>query len=162
MPEGSMSLSEILQQVHNVLGKEFSGTCWIVAEILELHVNRSGHCYMELIEKSHENDTLLARARGTIWASRYNMLRPFFETSTGTELKSGIKLLCKASVEFHAQYGFSLNISDIDPSYTLGDLARKKQEVIRKLREDGVMEMNREIPFPMHCSNFLGNCCRLW
>ena len=148
MAEGSMSLSEILQQVRSVLGKEFPGTYWIVAEILELHVNRSGHCYMELIEKSLENDTLLARVRGTIWASRYNMLRPFFETSTGTELKSGIKLLCKASVEFHARYGFSLNIIDIDPSYTVGDLARKKQEVITKLRKDGVMEMNREIPFP--------------
>ncbi|MCK5137913.1 MAG: exodeoxyribonuclease VII large subunit [Bacteroidales bacterium] len=148
MPEGSLSLSDLLLQVRNVLGKEFSGTYWIVAEILELHVNRSGHCYMELIEKSNENDTLLARAKGTIWASRYSMLRPFFETSTGTELKSGIKMLCKASVEFHAQYGFSLNITDIDPSYTLGDLARKKQEVIRKLREDGVMEMNKEIPFP--------------
>ena len=148
MPEGSLSLSDILQQVKKVLGKELPGSYWIVAEILELHENRNGHCYLELIEKSPENDTLLARAKGTIWASRYSMLRPFFETAAGTRLKSGIKLLCKASVEFHPQYGFSLNITDIDPSYTLGDLARKKQEVIRKLREEGVMDMNKEIPFP--------------
>ena len=100
----SLSLSEILKQVGKALEEKFPGTFWIVAEILELHVNRSGHCYMELIEKSSENDTLLARARGTIWASRFSMLRPYFETSTGTELKSGIKLLCKASVEFHAQF----------------------------------------------------------
>jgi len=148
MSEGSLSLSELLSQVKKTLGKEFPDSHWIVAEILELHENRSGHCYLELIEKSSENDSLLARARGTIWASRYSMLRPFFETTTGTKLKSGIKILCRASVEFHEQYGFSLNITDIDPSYTLGDLAQKKQEVIRKLREDGVMEMNKEIPFP--------------
>lgn len=148
MSQGPLSLSEILEQVRETLGREFPDSYWIVAEILELHENRNGHCYLELIEKSSENDTMLARARGTIWASRYSMLRPFFETTTGTRLRSGIKLLCKASLEFHSQYGFSLNITDIDPSYTLGDLARKKQEVIRKLREDGVMEMNRELPFP--------------
>jgi len=148
MPEGSLTLSVLLRKVKDAMGKEFPASYWIVAEILELHENRNGHCYLELIEKNPENDSLLARAKGTIWASRYSMLRPFFETSTGTKLKSGIKLLCRASVEFHAQYGFSLNISDIDPSYTLGDLARKKQEVIRKLREDGVMDMNKEIPFP--------------
>lgn len=148
MPEGSYSLSELLGQVKSVLKKEFHSSVWIVAEILELHENRTGHCYLELIEKSSEDETLLARAKGTIWASRYRMLRPFFETSTGTPLKSGIKLLCKVSVEFHSLYGLSLNITDIDPAYTLGDLARKKQEVINRLREEGVFDMNRELPFP--------------
>jgi exodeoxyribonuclease VII large subunit len=148
MPEASTSLSELLQQVRDVLGASFPASYWIVAEIMEIHENRSGHCYLELIEKSGESDTLLARARGTIWAARYRMLRPYFESSSGTRLKSGIKLLFKASVEFHPQYGFSLNITDLDPAYTLGDLARKKQEVIRKLRESGVMEMNMELPFP--------------
>ena len=148
MPESSCTLSELLGQVRKVLQKEFPLTRWIVAEIMELHENRNGHCYLELIEKSSENDSLLARAKGTIWASKYSMLRPFFEASTGTRLKSGIKLLCKVSVEFHPQYGLSLNITDIDPAYTLGDLARKKQEVIRRLREEGVFDMNREVFFP--------------
>ncbi len=148
MAASALTLSQLLGQVKGVLANAFPGNYWIVAEILELHENRSGHCYLELIEKNPANDALLARARGTIWASRYSMLRPYFETSTGTRLKSGIKLLCKVSVEFHAQYGLSLNISDIDPSYTLGDLARRKQEVIRRLREDGVFDMNRELRFP--------------
>ena len=139
MPKASIPLSELLLKVGKVLDSAFSDSCWVVAEILELHVNRSGHCYLELIEKSSENESILARAKGTIWASKYSMLRPFFESTTGTRLKSGIKLLCRVSVEFHTQYGFSLNITDIDPAYTLGDLARKKQEVINKLREDGVM-----------------------
>jgi len=77
------------------------------------------------------------------------MLRPFFETTTGIPLKSGIKILCKVSVEFHTRYGLSLNITDIDPSYTLGDLARKKQEVIMRLRREGVYAMHRELPFPV-------------
>jgi exodeoxyribonuclease VII large subunit len=148
MPEASNSLSHLLGQVQRALRNEFTSAVWIVAEILELHENRNGHCYLELIEKSSESDSILARAKGTIWASRYSMLRPFFEASTGTALKSGIKLLCKVSVEFHPQYGLSLNITDIDPAYTLGDLARKKQEVILRLREEGVFQMNKELSFP--------------
>jgi exodeoxyribonuclease VII large subunit len=148
MTEDTRSLSELLQQVREYLQSAFPSAYWVVAEILEMHENRSGHCYLELIEKNEENDTLVARVRATIWAARYRMLKPYFEASTNTSLKSGIKLLVKASVEFHPQYGFSLNITDLDPAYTLGDLARKKQEVIRKLREAGIMDMNREIPFP--------------
>jgi exodeoxyribonuclease VII large subunit len=142
------SLSELLQQVRESLRTSFPAPVWVVAEILEIRENRSGHCYLELIEKSEEDHAILARAKGTIWSSRYRMLRPYFEAAANTRLKSGIKLLLRASVEFHAQYGFSLNITDLDPSYTLGDLARQKQEVIRKLREAGVMGMNKEIPFP--------------
>jgi exodeoxyribonuclease VII large subunit len=144
----SLSLSQLLGQVENTLKREFSSSVWIMAEILELNVNRTGHCYLELIEKSKNKDTILAKARATIWASKFGMLRPFFETTTGMPLKSGIKILCRASVGYHKVYGFSINITDIDPAYTLGDLALKKQEVIKKLRNEGVMEMNGEIPFP--------------
>ncbi len=148
MPEENRTLSSLLAQVKSALVENLPGKHWITAEILELNENRNGHCYLELIEKHPDNDSLLARARATIWASRYSMLRPFFESSAGTRLKSGIKLLCRVSVEFHPQYGFSLNITDIDPAYTLGDLARKKQEVIQRLRKEGVFDMNKEIPFP--------------
>jgi len=147
MPGENLSLSELLGQVKGVLEKELPNHYWLIAEIMEFRENR--HCYLELIEKSEENDSLLAKVRATIWASRYAMLRPFFETSTGTQLKSGIKILCKVSVEFHPLYGLSLNVTDIDPSYTLGDLARQKQEVIQRLRKEGVYDMNKEIPFPL-------------
>ncbi len=147
MPGEKRSLSELLEQVKGALKKELPAHYWVIAEILEFRENR--HCYLELIEKSEENDSLLAKVRATIWASRYGMLRPFFEASSGTQLKSGIKILCKASVEFHPLYGMSLNITDIDPSYTLGDLARKKQEVIQRLRKEGVFDMNREVLFPI-------------
>jgi len=147
MPGEKRSLSELLGQVKGALEKELPDHYWVVAEIMEFRENR--HCYLELIEKNEETDSLLAKVRATIWASRYAMLRPFFEASTGTHLKSGIKILCKVSVEFHSQYGLSLNITDIDPSYTLGDLARLKQEVIQRLRKEGVYDMNKEIPFPL-------------
>jgi exodeoxyribonuclease VII large subunit len=148
MAERSLSLSELLGRIGKILKEGFPGSYWIMAEILELHVNQRGHCYMELIEKNRDHDAILARARATIWASKYSMLRPYFETTTDMQLKSGIKILCKGTIEFHAQYGLSINITDIDPVYTLGDLARKKLEVIRKLREEGVIDMNRELPFP--------------
>lgn len=141
------SLSELLEQVKGALQKELPEQYWVVAEILELQDRH--HCYLELIEKSDEDESLLARVRATIWASRYAMLRPYFETASGTRLKSGIKILCKATVEFHKLYGLSLNITDIDPSYTLGDLARLKQEVIERLRKEGVFDMNRELPLPL-------------
>ena len=147
MQEAKQSLSELLKQVKGALEKELPDHYWVVAEIMELHERK--HCYLELIEKSEKDESLLAKVRATIWASRYGMLRPFFETSTGTRLKSGIKILCKASVDFHPLYGLSLNITDIDPSYTLGDLARKKQEVIQRLREEGVFDMNKGLDFPL-------------
>ena len=143
-----MSLSALLGKVGKTLEESFPRPYWIMAEILELRVNPRGHCYMELIEKHPDDESIMARARATIWASRYSMLRPFFESATGMPLKSGIKILCKGSVRFHAQYGFSIQVTDIDPAYTVGDLARKKQEVIERLRGEGVMEMNRELPFP--------------
>ncbi len=147
MPDKYCSLSELLGQVKGVLENGLPGHFWVIGEIMELHENR--HCYLELVEKSEEKNALLAKARATIWASRFGMLRPFFEASTGTTLKSGIKILCKASIEFHPLYGLSLNITDIDPSYTIGDLSRKKQEVIQRLRKEGVYDMNRELPFPL-------------
>ena len=144
-----MSLSACLARVGNMVKEHLSGSMWIRAEILEMHVNRSGHCYLELIEKDAGTENIIAKARATIWASRFGMLRPYFETSTGSPLKSGIKLLVRGSIEFHPVYGFSIQITDIDPAYTLGDLERRKQEVIRKLNEEGVFGMNREVPFPV-------------
>lgn len=149
MAETSISLFELNQLIRNTLNEELGNPFWIVAEIMEMHVNRSGHCYLELVEKTPEGDSIRARAKGTIWANQFSMLKPFFETSTGIKLNSGIKILFRATVEFHELYGLSLNITDLDPAYTLGDLARKKQEVIRRLNEEGVFDMNKELPLPL-------------
>jgi len=137
-------LSDLQVEIRDVLQSHFAKPRWVVAEISEIKENFSGHCYLDLVEKDEQSDKLLAKARATIWSSSYRMLKPYFETSTGYELVAGIKIMVSASLEFHPVYGMSLNIKDIDPSYTLGDVERKRQEIISRLEKEGVLEMNRE------------------
>ncbi len=144
-----LGLFELNRQIRLAMQAAFPMSVWVVAEISDFTVNRNGHCYLELIEKEAEGDKILARSRATIWASAYRMLRPFFETATGQELMPGIKILVKADVEFHELYSISLNIRDIEPSFTVGDLARKRQMIIRKLQEAGIFDMNKELELPL-------------
>jgi exodeoxyribonuclease VII large subunit len=144
----SISLSTLNGMIREATREAFPDSIWLVAEIHEMHINRSGHCYLELIEKSAANDQIVAKSRATIWSYKYRMLRSYFESTTGSGFQQGIKVLVKVDVEFHELYGFSLNISDIDPSYTMGDLAMKRQEVIRRLKSAGIMDMNRELFLP--------------
>jgi len=149
MEEGNrhtMKLSDLQEEIREVIQSSFEIPRWISCEIMDMTQNYSGHCYLDLIEKDEKSDKVLARARATIWASSYRMLKPYFETSTGYELASGIKILVLARVEFHPVYGLSLNIQDIDPTYTLGDVERKKREIIQRLEMEGVLDMNKEIP----------------
>jgi exodeoxyribonuclease VII large subunit len=148
MADSNISLLALNKLIREKTENSFPMPIWITAEILDMQVNRTGHCYMELIEKSSKDDAIVAKNRATIWAYKFGMLRSFFETTTGTQLKSGIKILVKAEVSFHEVYGLSLNISDIDPSFTLGDMAMKRREIINKLEASGVIGMNKEIPFP--------------
>ncbi len=140
-----LGLFELNRQIRLIVQAGFPGPVWVVAEISDFSVNRNGHCYLELIEKEPDGNKILARSRATIWSSAYRMLRPFFESATGQELMPGIKILVKADIEFHEIYSISLNIRDIEPSFTVGDLARKRQMIIRKLQEAGIFEMNKEL-----------------
>ena len=141
-------LSDLQNEIREILQGNFNTPRWIVAEISEIKENYSGHCYLDLVEKDEDSDKLHAKARATIWASSYRMLKPYFETSTGYELVAGIKIMVSASVEYHPVYGLSLNIKDIDPNYTLGDVERKRQEIISRLEKEGVLNMNKEITLP--------------
>ncbi len=147
--ERQMTLSELQQQVKYNLEEAFALPVWVVAEISEMTVNRSGHCYLDLVETEQGTDNVVARCRATIWSYTFRMLRPYFETTTGQSFSEGLKVLLQAKVEYHEVYGFSLNIRDIDPVYTLGDLARQRREIIRRLKEDGVFEMNKELELPL-------------
>lgn len=122
---------------------------WVVAEISEITVNSSGHCYLELVEKNPDEKNIRARIRGIIWNSRFSFIRSFFENITGETLKGGLKILVKAKIEYHELYGLSLVINDIDPAFTLGEMAIRRQLIIRKLEEEGVFSMNRELEFPL-------------
>ena len=137
------SLLQLNTLIKNSVKEILPETVWVVGEINEMNENSSGHCYLELVEKAQNSDHIIARAKGTIWVMTWRMLKSYFETSTGQELQPGIKVMVSVSVEFHELYGFSLNIKDIDPIYTLGDLEQKKAEIIRQLEAEGIIDMNR-------------------
>jgi len=149
MNDKQFTLFELQNQVKSSLDDLFPLPIWVVAEISEMTVNRSGHCYLELVETQGGSDSVLARCRATIWSFTFRMLKPYFETTTGQSFSQGIKVLLQAKIEYHEVYGFSLNIRDIDPVYTLGDLARQRREIIRRLEDDGVFEMNKELEMPL-------------
>ncbi len=149
MVQKKISLLELNKSIQEKIKLNFPESIWVVAEISELKINRNGHCYIELIEKDAINENIIAKSRATIWAFTFRMLKPYFESTTGHELASGLKILVQVNIEFHELYGFSLNIIDIDPNYTLGDLAQKKAETLRKLEEDGIINMNKELEFSL-------------
>ena len=144
----SITLSELTSQIQQTIRLGFDTPQWIRTEISELRENQGGHCYLELIEKDSDSDTLLAKTKATIWASTYRMLKPYFESSTGQSLRAGMNVLVSVTVEFHGVYGFSLNIRDIDPTFTIGEMAARRLKIIRQLEQDGIMDMNRQLPFP--------------
>jgi exodeoxyribonuclease VII large subunit len=148
MSDQQLSLFELQQRVKGSLDDTFSMPVWVKAEISEMTTNRSGHCYLDLAETEPGTDNVIARCRATIWSYTFRMLKPYFETTTGQTFSQGLKVLLQAKVEYHEVYGFSLNIRDIDPVYTLGDLARQRREIIRRLQDDGVFEMNKDLELP--------------
>ncbi len=149
MKRRSYTLLELQRQIRQTLEERFDDTYWVVAEISELKVNPRGHCYLELIEKTPGEGQTVARARANIWASVFRVLRPYFETTTGRPLTAGMKVMFNVEVTYHEVYGMSFNIRDIDPAYTLGEMALQRREIVERLRREGVLEMNRQLPFPL-------------
>jgi exodeoxyribonuclease VII large subunit len=145
--EQKLTLSELNEQIKDALSGAFPSSVWVIAEVSELKENRNGHCYLELIEK--QGAEIVARSRATIWSYTYRMLKPYFETTTGQFFTQGIKILVQVSVEYHPSFGLSLNIKDIDPIYTVGDMAMQRKEIINRLQAEGVFEMNKELQLPL-------------
>ena len=144
----TITLSQLQRQVKQTLTEQFALPVWVSAEISELKVNYAGHCYLELIEKGEDDAIPKAQARATIWRNRYPHLSSYFEAETGQPLTAGIRILAQVLVSYHELYGFSLQINDIDPAFTLGEMERQKNATIRRLQEEGVWEMNRSVELP--------------
>lgn len=144
----AISLSQLTTQIQETLRQNFDAPIWIQAEISELRENPGGHCYLELIEKDNESEAMLAKTKATIWASTYRLLKPYFENTTGQPLRSGLNISVAVVVEFHGVYGFSLNIRDIDPTFTVGEMAVRRLQTIRQLETDGIADMNKELILP--------------
>lgn len=120
---------------------------WVTAETSDVRVS-GGHCYMELIEKDPASGAAVARARATVWASRYARIDAEFRGATGSPLVSGIRVMLRADVSYHPVYGLSLNITAVNPAYTLGDLLRRRREMLARLEAEGILNLNRSLPMP--------------
>ena len=145
-PQG-MTLSEF----NALIGRAVNGNPqlqrqWVRAETSDLRVVR-GHCYMELVEKD-DRGTMLSKVGAVIWASSYNSLNAKFADATGSALKTGMKVLVQVTATYHNQFGFKVVINDIDPSYTMGDMERQRQEIINRLTQEGIIDMNKQLPWP--------------
>lgn len=139
------SLIELCDQIDEVLSVELAESYWVRAEIASL--TERGHCYMELVEKAR-NNSIAAKVRATCWSHVYHLLAAYFANETGQALSVGMQVLLQVEVSFHAVYGLSLNVLGIDPTFTLGDMARQRQQTIQRLQEDGVMEMQKALEIP--------------
>lgn len=143
-----ISLLDLQRLIKERLDSGFALPVWVVCEINEMKQNYSGHCYLELVEKGGDNGVPRAKANAVIWRTTYATLSSYFNSATGSPLQVGMKVLLKVSVTFHELYGLSLQVSDIDPMYTLGDMERERQLTIERLQKEGVYDMNREQEMP--------------
>ncbi len=144
-----LSLSELQLVIKDSLYLALPDMYWVIAEISEIRENFNGHCYLELVEKQPGDINIRARVRAVIWNSNYRFIKSFFENSTGESLRDGMKILVRVKIEYHEIYGLSLVINDIDPAFTIGDMAIRRQEIIRRLEAEGVISMNRELEIPL-------------
>ena len=147
-----ITLLELNRLVREVIESEMPREYWVEAELSECRESR-GHCYMELIQKDERSATPVAKASAKCWASKWMLIRPHFERTTGQRLHAGMKVLLRVYAQFHEAYGFSWIVTDIDPTYTLGDMARKRQEIIRQLKQEGVFDLQKELPLPLFCQH---------
>ena len=152
MSEKALTLYKLNGLLREVIESEMSHEYWVEAELSECRESR-GHCYMELVQKDERNATPIAKASAKCWASKWMMIRPYFERTTGQQLHAGMKVMLKVYAQFHEAYGFSWIVTDIDPTYTLGDMARKRQEIIRQLKEEGVFDLQKKLSLPLFCQH---------
>ncbi len=138
--------------VRETIECEMPDEYWVEAELSECRELR-GHCYMELIQKDERTATPVAKAPAKCWANKWAVIRPYFERTTGQQLHAGMKVLLKVYAQFHEAYGFSWIVTDINPEYTLGDMARKRQEIIRQLKAEGVFDLQKELTLPPFCQH---------
>ena len=146
--ESCITLYDLQRMVRTTVEECFATPLWVSAEISELKVNRSGHCYLNLVEKGNSEGAPRAEARAVIWRNNYTQIDAMLREAAGSPLSSGIGVLVRVVVTYHEIYGFSLQIIDLDPNYTLGDVERRRRETIERLKEDGVWDMTRELSLP--------------
>ena len=146
----ALTLRQLNLMVCDAIEMHLSDEYWVQAELAECR-EHGGHCYMELIERDDRGSTPIARASAKCWRQTWTIVKPHFERTTGQPLHAGMKVMLKVYAQFHEAYGFSWIVSDIDPTYTIGDQARRRQEIIKQLKEEGVFDLQHELQLPLFC-----------
>ena len=146
----TLTLLELNSLVRMTIERTINREYWVEAELSECRESR-GHCYMELVQKDPSSNTPVARASAKCWRNTWQMVQPYFERTTGQQLHAGLKVRLCVYPQFHEAYGFAWIVTDIDPTYTMGDLARRRQEIIKQLRAEGVFDLQKELPLPLFC-----------
>ena len=144
-----LTLYALNNMVRCTLNDAMPSRYWVTGELSEVRETTAGHCYIELVQRNEATGELVAKARGTIWARTYALLRPYFVEETGQNFVAGLKILVQVSVDFHELYGFALDVCDIEPAFTVGDMERRRRQIIKRLEDEGVIGLNKELPFPM-------------
>lgn len=147
--EKPFTLYSLNNLVRNAISDALPSRYWVTGELSEVRETVAGHCYIELVERDEETQETTAKARGTIWSRTYSLLRPYFLEQTGQPFAAGLKVLLQVSVGFHELYGYTLDVCDIEPAYTIGDIARQRQLIIKRLTDEGVIDLNKELEFPL-------------
>lgn len=148
MEHTPLSLYELNALVRQSVRLSMPDAYWVQAELSDVRTNYSGHCYLEFVQKDPKSNALLAKARGIVWSNVFRELKPYFERETGQAFVAGLKVLVRVTVDFHELYGYSLTVIDIDPTYTLGDMAKRRREILQRLEEEGVLILNKELELP--------------
>lgn len=147
--EEPFTLYSLNNMVRQAVSDGLPSRYWVTGELSEVREASNGHCYIELVQRDEVTQELVAKARGTIWSRIYSLLRPYFLEQTGEPFAAGLKVLLQVSVGFHELYGYTLDVCDIEPAYTVGDMARQRMLVIKRLTDEGVIDLNKELPFPL-------------
>ena len=148
-----LTLYELNHLVRKTINNGFYETVWLQSELIDVRQNSNGHCYLEFIQKSNDSGTIIAKAKGQVWANNWKIIQQYFEKETGMTLSAGMQVMVEVEVTFSEIYGYSLSVVDINPTCTLGDIARRRREIIMKLKEEGVADMNKELPLPTLLQN---------
>ena len=149
MSSDALTLFELNSLVRDIIEANFDDEYWVVGELSDVSTPAfGGHFYGELVQRDEAEDRIVARARITCWARNYNLLRLRFQKEAGETLRKGLQVKLLVRVSFHEQYGYSLNVLDIDSAFTLGDLAKRRREILLQLEKDGILHDNQSLPLP--------------
>lgn len=147
--ENFITLKQLSNQITTIINQNFTSSYWVLMDIQKINLYRTGHAYPELVEKDERTNKIVAQMRGIIWSNDFLAIQRKFMQVLGTEMKDGIRVLAKCLVTYHPVYGLSLRILDIDTTYSQGILEQERLLTIKKLKEEGIYDANKKIPFPL-------------